>query len=156
MLIVLGILSVGLLGLIIKFAVSPKSSRQLRMAAIIALVLIVLSIGVCVIILIRGPSKTPGDFPLPVFQGDAQPVKKNNLPAILSYVVLLLFIVGLMVYVLRTGKIGKAVQEIKADTAVFKKKNEIDKIIGDKEPDSKEPGKKEGEEDFNIDFKDAK
>jgi len=150
-LIALGILSVGLLGLIIKFAVSSSSSPSIKRAAIIALVLIVLSVGVCVIILIKGPAKNPGDFPIPVFQDGAQPAKKSNMPAILSYVVLLLFIVGLMLYIFRTGQAGKAARETKADNpSLFKKKSEIDKMIGDKD---KEPDKKEDGENFDIDIK---
>jgi uncharacterized SAM-binding protein YcdF (DUF218 family) len=148
MLIALGILSMTLLGVIIKFAVSPTSSPYIKRAAIIALVFIVLSVGVCAVLLIRGPGKTTGDFPFPAFQDEAPPPKKSNVPAVLSYIVLLLFIVGLMVYILRTGQLGKAVRETKADdSAIFKKKSEIDKMIEGKEPDKKEDG-----ENFDIDI----
>ena len=59
MLVVLIILSIGLLGLIIYFAVSKKSTRLLKMAATIALGLIGLAILICGIFIIKGPKNDP-------------------------------------------------------------------------------------------------
>ena len=96
--VVLAILSVGLLGLIIYFAVSPKSSRLLRIVAIIALGLIGLSLGICSIFLIMGPSKDPGDIPLPAFlNAPKAPPKKGNLVEILVFLVILALILALII-----------------------------------------------------------
>ena len=93
--VVLIILSVGLLGLIIYFAVSPKSSRLLRLTAIGALALIGLSIGICGFFLIRGPSSNDDTLPLPVFQdASPQPVKNNNIIVMIVFLAVLLLILG--------------------------------------------------------------
>ena len=96
--VVLIILSVGLLGVIIYFAISPKSSRLLKISALIALGLIAVSIGVCGVFLIRGPGKSQTAVPLPFIVDDSQPVKKSNAPMILSFAVVFLFILGLTAY----------------------------------------------------------
>ena len=96
--VVLIILSVGLLGVIIYFAVSPKSSRLLKTSALIALGLIALSIGICGIFIIRGPAKSQAAVPLPFIVDNSPPVKKSNTPMILSFAVVFLFILGLTVY----------------------------------------------------------
>ena len=98
--IVLIILSAGLLGLIIYFAVSPKSSRLLKLAAVVALGLIGLSIAICGFFLIRGPSEGNDPLPLPVFQdASPKPVKNNNVIVMLVFLAVLLFILGASIYV---------------------------------------------------------
>jgi len=97
--VVLIILSVGLLGLIIYFAVSPKSSKLLKRSAFAALGLIVISIGVCVFLLIKGPGQDPAAIALPVFQDTpTMPASKTNVPAIIVFIVVLLGILGLIVF----------------------------------------------------------
>ncbi|MCL2008905.1 MAG: purinoceptor-like [Treponema sp.] len=59
------ILSVGLLGLIIYYAVSPKSTRELKFAATIALGVIGLAVIVCGIFIIMGPRQNPNAVDLP-------------------------------------------------------------------------------------------
>ena len=90
MVVFLAILSAGLLGLIIYFAVSPKSTRLLRLCSIIALSLICLSLVVSGIFLLRGPGADEELIPLPVFQDSAPEVKKN------THVVDLLILAALM------------------------------------------------------------
>ena len=98
MVVVLVILSLGLLGVIIYFLISPKSSRILRISAIIALGLIGLSLAVCGIFLIKGPSQGDTVLPLPFLPEDTpQNAKKTDLPVILTFLVAFLFIVVLVV-----------------------------------------------------------
>ena len=108
----LAILSVGLLGLIIYFAVSPKSSGLLRLAALIALGLIAISIGVCAIFLVRGPTEATDVIPLPFLPPDAdpQPERKGDLPVIIGFLVLLLVLVGLIYYSSKKEKERKALK----------------------------------------------
>ena len=96
--VVLIILSVGLLGVIIYFAVSPKSSRPLKFAAIIGLALIGLSLGVCGILLIKGPGQGKAVVTLPFLLEDTPqpPAKKTNMAVILTFLVTFFFIMGLV------------------------------------------------------------
>jgi len=97
--VVLGIISFVLLGVIIYFLVSPKSSRLLRLSAIIALSLIGLAIGVCGVFLIRGPAKVETEIPLP-FLTDAEPKQqdKSNVGLIIGYFVIFAIVFGLVAY----------------------------------------------------------
>jgi len=101
----LGIISVILLGVIIYFLVSPKSSRLLRISSIIALSLIGLAIGVCGIFLIKGPAKVETDIPLP-FLTDAtpKPQKKINVGVIIGYFAVFAIIFGLVAYTSKKEK----------------------------------------------------
>jgi len=103
--VVLGIISIVLLGVIIYFLVSPKSSHLLRMSAIIALALIGLAIGVCGVFLIRGPAKVETEIPLP-FLTDAEPKQQNksNVGVIIGYFVAFAIIFGLVAYSSRKEK----------------------------------------------------
>ena len=93
------IFSLALLCVIIYFLVSPKSSRLLRLSAIIALALIGLSLGVCGIILIKGPSQDTETISLPFLaDGEAPPAKKTNVSMIIAFFVTFLFISGLAMY----------------------------------------------------------
>jgi len=96
--VVLVILSVGLLGLIIYFAVSSRSSRLVRISAFVALGLICLSLVVSGIFLIKGPGESTDIVPLPVFQDAQPPVKASNTLAIVVIFVIFLFIVALIIY----------------------------------------------------------
>ena len=96
--VVLIILSVGLLGVIIYFAVSPKSSRLLRLSSLIALGLIGLSLGVCGIFLIRGPGEEAADAFVPVFQETSSPSKSSNAGPIVAFLVIFAAIMALIVF----------------------------------------------------------
>ena len=95
----LSILSVGLLGFIIYFAVSPKSSGLLRLTALAALGLIAISILVCGIMLIRGPSEPVATIPLPFLpESSPPPEKKSDLPMLIGFLVVFLFLLALIYY----------------------------------------------------------
>ena len=104
----LGIISVVFLGGIIYFVVSPKSSRLLRLSAIIALALIAISVGVCGVFLIRGPSEAESTIPLP-FLADAgpKPKAKTSIGVIIAYFAAFAFIVGLVAYSSKKEKAKK-------------------------------------------------
>jgi len=151
--VVLIILSVGVLGVIIYFAVSPKSSRPLRFAAIIALALIGLSLGVCGILLIRGPGQSQADISLPFLLDDTPqpPAKKSNLAVILTFLVSFFFIVGLVLITTMKEKQGKTAQQKKVpdkpvDSKIFEAAGELDI---DRPPDEEGSGN-ENEDSFEI------
>ena len=122
------ILSLGLLGVIIFFVVSPKSSRLLRRSGIIALGLIGLSLAVCGIFLIRGPSQGQVVLPLPFLPHDAAPpAKKTNLPVILAFLASFLFILGLVVMTSLKEKQKKFVPEKKVmETSLFQENEDLE------------------------------
>jgi hypothetical protein len=125
--ILLAILSAGLLGFIIFFAVSPKSSRLLKISALIALGLIALSVGVCGLILIKGSGKAVEAIPLPVFQDTpVDPAKKTNMAAIVSFIIVFLFILGMVVVVtLRDKKILTGETKKTDKPSVFQRSGEL-------------------------------
>jgi len=97
--VVLGIISFVFLGVIIYFVISPKSSHLLRLAAIIALALIGLAVGVCGVFLLRGPAETETVIPLP-FLADAEPKPKSkaNIGVVIGYFAVFAIIFGLVAY----------------------------------------------------------
>jgi len=97
--VVLIILSVGLLGLIIYFAFSPKSSRQLKRAAFIALGLIALALIISGIFLILGPGDTAGHIPIPGFhEPPAQEAENSIALELIIFILVFLFVMGLIIY----------------------------------------------------------
>ena len=99
--VVLIILSIGLLGLIINYAVSSKSSKFLRLAALIALGLIAVSLGVASIIIgINGAEQEAEEIHLPIFlEAPKETPKKGNIVEIIIFLVILSSIVVLIVVV---------------------------------------------------------
>ena len=97
--VLMSIVSAVLLILIIHFVVSPKSSRLLRLTALAALVLIAISIGVCAIILVRGPATEDAvTIALPFLpESSPQPEKKSDLPTIIVFFAFFL-ILAAMIY----------------------------------------------------------
>lgn len=91
--------SFGLLGMIIYFAVSPKSSRLLKLAARIALVLISLSLVIGGIFLVIGPGEGGDYIPLPVFL-DQPPAEDqgNNIAGVVIFLLIFALIMGLVIY----------------------------------------------------------
>jgi preprotein translocase subunit SecG len=145
------IVSVGLLGVIIYFAISHKSSRPLKMAAIIALAVIGLSLGVCGFILIRGPGQSKTAVSLPFLLDDAphQPPKKSNLAVIITFLVSFLFIVGLVLVTTMKEKqrmtlLQKKSPEKPVDPHIFEASGDLDI---DNPSNEKE---EENEESFDI------
>ena len=102
MLIVGIIFSIGLLGVIIYFAISAKSSRLLKLTAIIALGLISLSLVISGIFIIKGPAEDPSIIQLPVFQDTAPQVKKSF--RVVDIVILAVMIIGLVVVIVKASK----------------------------------------------------
>ena len=99
MLVVGIIFSIGLLGATVYFAVSPKSSKLLRLVAIIALGLIVISLIICGIFIIKGPGEETGIIPMPIFQ-DSEPQAKKPI-RVFDLVVFLIMILGLSLVIAR-------------------------------------------------------
>jgi len=96
--VVLIILSAGLLGLIIYFAVSSKSSRHLKLAAFIALGLIVLALAVAGFFLITGPDEGTHYIPFPVSQEAQQPQgESGNIIEVLIFFLLFLLFMGFII-----------------------------------------------------------
>ena len=96
--VVLIILSVALLGVIINYAVSSKSSRFLRLAALIALGLIGLSLGVASIIIGLNDAEQDADqVHLPIFLETAkESPNKGNIVEIIVFLVILAIIICLI------------------------------------------------------------
>ena len=130
-----------LLGVIIYFVVSPKSSRLHRLAGIIALGLIGLTIGICGIFLIRGPSETAEFVPLPfILDSDPPPPKKGNVAMIITFILAFLFIAGLVVM--------SALKE-KKQPVEKRRKTDDSKVFQDHDELEIEPAPEE-EESFDI------
>ena len=96
MIVVLIILSIGLLGVIIYFAISPKSSRLLRLSSIIALGIIALSLLVSGFFIIKGPSEEEAIIPLPVFSDTHAPPKTRFSVVNISVLAAFLAVIGLV------------------------------------------------------------
>ena len=97
MVVVLAILSLGLLGVIIYFAISPKSSRLLKLTALIALGVIGLSLMVCAILIIIGPKGDKETIPL-VLQDVAPQVKRDKNILDIIIIIGLLLVVSLVIF----------------------------------------------------------
>jgi multisubunit Na+/H+ antiporter MnhB subunit len=144
MVIVLIILSVGLLGMIIYFAISPKSSRLLRLSALIALGVIGISILVCGILIIRGPKKEMDSIPLHVFQETASKAQPRNIWDIIILAVFLI-IVSLVIVkaIVDQRKPGKTAKKAEKSSPVFQENDELDLNIESNDED-------DDEESFDI------
>ena len=147
MLIVSAIFSVGLLGVIIYFAVSPKSSKLLKYSAIIALVLIGISLVICGIFLIKGPAEGSGIIPLAILPDAAPQVKRSfNVADILIIMAMLTVLVLVIIKALRDQK--------KAQKPQQQLKEAFD--LPDEELEHKDPEFNDGEDSFDLDELDIK
>ena len=144
MLVVMGILSVGLLGLIIYFAVSSRSSKLLKRSALIALGVIVLAVAVCGIFILVGPSEKEAEVVLPVFLDSSPQVKNHNIVALLVFLATILIIVALIVFIpMRERRKKERMEEKFGKAPVFEDSDEL--AIG-------ESDNKKEEDSFDIDF----
>ena len=130
MLVVLTIFSAGLLGVIIFFAVSSRSSRLLKLSALIALGIIALSLAVCGFILIMGrPSQEAVNIPFPILPDTPKqaPVKRANanLVEIIVLIVLFLFVLGLLVFSARKEFGKKAGTAKKPNSTIFADEDQL-------------------------------
>ena len=150
MLVVLAIiLSVGFLGLMVYFAFSPKSSRVLRLSALAALGLIGLALGVCGIFLIRGPVGKEADVPLPlIFSDSPPPARESNLMAIIIFLVVFLFVMGMMIAVFTRVQKKQGAAEKTERSPVRPIREEMKAA----ESNTKKSGIKEFDESFDIDL----
>lgn len=147
--VVLIILSVILLGAIIRFALSPKSSRPLKLAALGALILIGLAIGICAVILLRGPKDDQVNVPLAVLMETAPtPERNTNLPAIIGFLAVFLVLLALIIYSAQRSRLK---QEDEPAKTVVRKKVSLSSILPPKkEPEEKKPDSEE--DSFELDI----
>ena len=115
MIVVLIIFSVGLLALIIYYAISPKSSRFLKLAATIALGLIGIAIIVCAIIIIIGPKQDPNAVLLPfVTEESGQPASSSSNS--FTDIIIFLVLFGLIsLVIVRSMKEQKKMAKLQAE-----------------------------------------
>jgi ABC-type Fe3+-siderophore transport system permease subunit len=144
---VLIILSAGLLGLIIYFAFSPKSSRTLKLSALVALGLIALTVGICSVFLIKGPADNTEEILLPIFQETASSPKKDNAP-IFIFLIILALILGLILFLAFRDQRLRAAAPGKGKASVFSKIGGF----GAKEQGGKRQESKKSEENFDLDL----
>ena len=98
--VVLIILSLGLLGVIIYYAVSSKSSRLLKLSALGALGLIVLSLAIASIFIALGGDDDEGEAYVPIFvDAPQEPPEKKNTVEIAIFLMILSAITGLIIFV---------------------------------------------------------
>ena len=146
MIVALSILSLGLLGVIIYFAVSPKSSRLLKLVAIIALAVIGLSLLICGFFIIRGPSQDPAAVPFPVFADTPAPERKGNIADLIILAVLI--VVVSLVILVAMKKNPKKPEPVKKPvvSSVFQDSDDLDIDLGDGS------NKKEDADSFDIEI----
>ena len=96
--VVLIIISIVLLGFIIKYAVAQDSSRILKLSALIALGLIALSLGIAsIVIAVNGSNKDAEETRLPVFLNvPVETPKKSNTVEMIVFLVFLSAIICLI------------------------------------------------------------
>ena len=152
--VVLAILSVGLLGLIIYYVFSPKSSRFLKLAALIALGLIGLSLGVSsVFLILNGFEQSQEEARLPVFLGiPEEPPEKGNVVEILIFAAILLFILGLITVVAIKDNRKRKEEAKKAEGArIFQHSDEAPDLDAKVEEPDKKPEKTGDDFDLRLD-----
>jgi|GEM_PF-1257196 len=91
--------SLLLLGFIIFFAISPKSSKILRLVSIIALGAICLSLIISAIIIIAGPAEDPQRIPLPPQLDSSSPAESPRRAS--DIIILLVFILGIALVIIK-------------------------------------------------------
>ena len=149
--VVLVIISVILLGVIINFTFSPKSSRILKLVSLGALVLIALSLGIATIVITANNFKQVNEEEhLPIFlEAQRDEPKTNNLFHI---------IIPLLIFVVLVAIIAVAYsRDRKARLAEAKKRDASKRFsVADKPPDTdaeagQAPAKaKDGEFDLDL------
>ena len=150
--VVLIILSVVLLGTIIRFALSPQSSRLLKLSALVALGLIGLALIICGFIIIRGPDKEEVMVPFAVLQEAAPPqAKGGNAPAILGFFVVFLVLLGLIIFAAQRGNLKKERKPVTSPRVV--RKAASSPVLPVNEEVVVNDADKEDEDSFELDIK---
>ena len=119
MIIFFAILSLGLLGMIIYFVISPKTSRLHRLAALIALGVIGITILVCGILLIRGPQEDPDAVLQQIFQGTQTQPQPRNIWDIVIFSALLLIVASVAIKAIKDQRKPAAKQKKAAKNNFF-------------------------------------
>ena len=145
MLVVGIILSLGLLGLIIYFAISRKSSRRLKFAAIIALACIGVSLIICGYFIIRGPGADKAALPFPALVDGPAPVKQRNI-ADLIILAVLVAVVGVVIFISLRDKRKKAEPAKRKAEPVFQESDDLDIEIAES------PVNNNSEDSFDIEL----
>jgi amino acid transporter len=113
----LAVLAAGVLGGIIYFFLSKKSSKTLKLAALGALILSGLALGICAFILFTGPVESPaGPYDAPALTHTAPPVKGPNITALVIFLVILLAFFGFVIYLGMKDRKKKALDDAIANT----------------------------------------
>ncbi|MDR1787738.1 MAG: hypothetical protein LBR16_04735 [Treponema sp.] len=99
--IILTCVSALLLAPIIYFALAPRSPALLRRAALIALALIGLSLGVSAIILLSGRSSAPAAALPDAPPEQVTPVKQGSMAPVIVVAVVLLLFMALLFFIAR-------------------------------------------------------
>ncbi|MCL2834313.1 MAG: hypothetical protein FWD78_14165 [Treponema sp.] len=99
MLVVLGIIAVLALGGIIYIFFSKKSSKILKLAALIALILSGLTLGVCGTVLVLGGTSHEADpYAFPLETASAAPKPNSGVSQLIVYLVLLVAVFGIIIF----------------------------------------------------------
>jgi uncharacterized RDD family membrane protein YckC len=113
----LGVLAAGILGAIIYVFLSKKSSKPLKLAALGALILSGLALGVCAFFLFTGPRVVDeGPYALPPLVQAAAPAAKTNAAPMLIFFVILLVFFGFIFFLGFKDRKKKAMDEAIANT----------------------------------------
>jgi amino acid transporter len=111
-LVFLGFLAAAVLGGMIYVFLSRKSSKLLKLAALIALIMSGLTLGICTIILFGGSSGGKEADPIfTVLTEPEQPVKAANPVGLVFFLVLLLAFFGFIVFIGMKDQKKKAMDE---------------------------------------------
>jgi len=156
MLVVLAILSAGLMGIIIYLALSPKSSKLLKLSAFGALGLIVIAVGICAIFLVIGPGEDDGIINFPTFDDSPPaPTRNVNIVEILIFIAIFLIIMGFIIYLALREKRNKGiVQKPEEKKPVIVKNEPVDDL--ELKTTSKDDKFDEDDFDLELDLQDDK
>ena len=141
-----------LLGVIVFFAISSKSSRILKLAAIIALGLICLAVFICGIILIIGPKETEPVFYNPYTPG-TQSQQGGSGVRIMDIIILAIIFIALGLVIAKAAKDQKKLNAAKVKPAParspsFKETNELDDLEHQGAPEKAE----DDDDGFSLDI----
>jgi ABC-type lipoprotein release transport system permease subunit len=147
--VVLIILSVGLLGVIIFFAVSPKSSRIVRLAAIAAMVLIGISLGIASIIIVLKIRDKARQDSLPIFVDPqrAPPTSRADFVEIIVFLSILVVVIGLIVFMSHIDRKRRLLEEAKKPASSYSSAAKTAE-----EPKAEESHDKSKEDEFSLDI----
>ncbi|MCL2480014.1 MAG: hypothetical protein FWF22_10950 [Treponema sp.] len=99
MIVVLGIIAALALGGIIYLFLSKKSSKLQRLAALVALILSGVALGICGVILIYGETAAKVDpYANPFATANAKPVADTGFNQLILYLVMLVLVFGAIIF----------------------------------------------------------